>query len=140
MFNSEVLDGVNMILSVNGTALGASSTCSVEITRAERTTSNKDTGIWDTFAPGNMSWTMSSENFVDFGGENNFAEMYDFMTAGTLVDVACEYAQDETNTFTLTGKAFISSLPLTAPKGDNISFSVSFRGSGELTKTVVEGV
>lgn len=136
-FKDAIIDGVNMILSVGETALGSSSTCSVEINRNTRDTGNKDTGIWDTFAAGTMNWTMSSENFVNFAGANGFSQMYDAMVAGDPVDVACEYDQDGDgiNLFKLAGKAIITSLPLTAPKGENISFSISFQGSGELTKT-----
>lgn len=135
-FKNEILDGTNMILSVGETALGSSSTCSVEINRNTRETGNKDSGIWDTFAAGTMNWTMSSDNFVNFAGENGFSEMYDAMVTGVPVDVACEYDQDDdgTNLFRLSGQAIITSLPLKAPKGENISFTISFQGTGELAK------
>jgi len=136
-FRNEVVDGVNMLLSVNDTVIGSSSTCSVEITRATRSTSSKDTGIWDSFAAGTMTWTMTSENFVNFAGQNGFDEMYEAMVSGNPVSVACAYDQDGegTDTFKLAGEAIITSLPLSAPKGENISFSITFQGTGELVKT-----
>ncbi len=140
-FRDEVVDGTNMILSVGGTALGCSSSCSVEINRNTRDTGNKDSGIWDTFAAGNMNWAMSSENFVNFAGLNGFSEMYDAQEAGSPVTVSCVYDEDGlgVNSFTLSGDAIITNLPISAPKGDNISFSISFQGTGKLTKTVVKG-
>jgi predicted secreted protein len=137
-FTSEILDGVNLLLSIGGTPIGASSSCSVELTRATRNTSNKDTGIWDSFAAGTITWSMSSENFVNFGGENGYDELYDALVAGTPVDVSVDYKQDEDNTWQLSGKAIITGLPLSAPKGENVSFSVTLQGTGELKRTKTE--
>jgi len=141
-FTTEIIDGVNMILSVGETALGSSTTCSVEIKRNTRDTGNKDSGIWDTFAAGTMNWTMSSENFVNFAGQNGFNEMYDAMVLGEPVSVGCEYDQDGDglNMFRLEGSAIITNLPLTAPKGENISFSITFQGTGKLDKLREEDV
>ncbi|WP_010662542.1 phage tail tube protein [Marinilabilia salmonicolor] len=133
-FKDEIITGVNMILSVDGEALGSSSTCSVEINRNTRDVGSKDTGIWDAFAAGTMNWSMSSENFVNFSGTNGFRQMLQAMKKGDLVDVACEYDEDKEgiNTYKLSGKALITSLPLTAPRGETMTFTISFQGSGEL--------
>src|SRR5690554_400592 len=138
-FTSEILDGVNLLLSIDGTPVGASSSCSVELTRATRNTSNKDTGIWDSYAAGSITWSMSSENFVNFGGENGYDELYDAMVAGAPVAVTVDYEQDASNTWQLSGDAIITGLPLSAPKGENVSFSVSLQGTGELKRTKTEG-
>jgi len=137
-FTSEILDGVNLLLSIDGTPIGASSSCSVELTRATRNTSNKDTGIWDSFAAGTITWSMSSENFVNFGGENGYDELFDAMVAGAPVAVTVDYEQDASNTWQLSGDAIITGLPLSAPKGENVSFSVSLQGSGKLNRTKTE--
>lgn len=137
-FTNEILDGVNLLLSIDGTPIGASSSCSVELTRATRNTSNKDTGIWDSFAAGTITWSMSSENFVNFGGANGYDELYDALVAGTPVTVSVDYQQDASNTWQLSGEAIITGLPLSAPKGENVSFSVSLQGTGELTRTKTE--
>ena len=137
-FTSEILDGVNLLLSIDGTPVGASSSCSVELTRATRNTSNKDTGIWDSFAAGTITWSMSSENFVNFGGENGYDELFDAMVAGAPVAVTVDYEQDASNTWQLSGDAIITGLPLSAPKGENVSFSVSLQGSGKLNRTKTE--
>jgi predicted secreted protein len=137
-FTSEILDGVNLLLSIDGTPIGASSSCSVELTRATRNTSNKDTGIWDSYAAGSITWSMSSENFVNFGGVNGYDELFDAMVAGTPVEVSVDYKQDASNTWQLSGEAIITGLPLSAPKGENVSFSVSLQGSGKLKRTKTE--
>jgi len=137
-FTSEILDGVNLLLSIDGTPIGASSSCSVELTRATRNTSNKDTGIWDSYAAGSITWSMSSENFVNFGGENGYDELFDAMVAGAPVAVTVDYEQDASNTWQLSGDAIITGLPLSAPKGENVSFSVSLQGSGKLNRTKTE--
>lgn len=137
-FTSEILDGVNLLLSIDGTPIGASSSCSVELTRATRNTSNKDTGIWDSYAAGSITWSMSSENFVNFGGVNGYDELFDAMVAGAPVAVTVDYEQDASNTWQLSGDAIITGLPLSAPKGENVSFSVSLQGSGKLNRTKTE--
>ena len=68
-FTSEILDGVNLLLSIDGTPIGASSSCSVELTLPPVTPPTRIRGF-GLFAAGTITWSMSSENFVNFGGEN----------------------------------------------------------------------
>ena len=135
-FENKISNGTDMLLSVGTDVLGASSSCSIEFTTETRDTSNKDTGDWASSEYGSKSWSMSSENFADFGGTFGYNEIFDLMDNKTKVTVKCVLTEGA-NTFTLSGLAIITSLPLSAPKGDNMSYSVSFQGTGALTKTKV---
>ena len=138
-FESKISNGTDMLLSIGENVLGASSSCSIEFTTETRDTSNKDTGDWGSFEYGSKSWSMSSENFADFGSDFGYSEIFDLMNNKTKIDVKCVLTEVG-GTFTLSGKAIITSLPLSAPKGDNMSYSVSFQGTGALIKTKVPAV
>jgi predicted secreted protein len=58
----------------------------------------------------------------------------------TLVKIESIYDQDgdAANVYTLSGEAIITSISKTAGDNENVSYSVSLQGRGELVQTVVE--
>lgn len=116
-------------------------------------TSNKDVGnpisgaTWASSELNQMSWTCTSENlFSTDGAGNNFADLFDYMIAGSAVTVvlgiasgntenvpASGWSQDVAQTY-YQGKALINSLQLNAPMGDNASYTVEMTGVGGLSR------
>ena len=94
-----------------------------------------------------MSWEMSSENLLVYDAEGKTAiDLYNVMITRQAVDLVFAIKLPGTaveNTIGLSvtegsikyqGKAFINSVNINAPNGDNVTFSVQLTGTGELKK------
>ena len=103
-------------------------------------------GKWDDADIDTLSWTITSENFYAETAEGKtFADLFEYYTAGTVLDIKFGTADTSTSgvptggwvepsTGTiLTGKAIITSLDLNAPVDDNASVSITFTGKGALS-------
>lgn len=124
----------------------------LEISSELTNTSNKDQGggDWSSQEVGQLSWTVSSENFYALdSSQNTYNDLFDLMIAKQPIDVmfaskAETTINDVVNTSTgywtpavpkYTGKALINTLNLNAPNGDYATFTVNLTGAGALTKT-----
>ena len=94
---------------------------------------------------------MTSDNLFSLDGEGqNFADLFTLWTERQKIDVVFSLEKDYlTKTDEVPadgwtpitsgqykGKVIITSLEANAPDGDNATYSVSFEGTGALTKTV----
>ena len=127
-----IISGTLIGLYVAATKVAHLTANDFSISVQTRETTNKDTGGWDTFLASNGTWTM--------GGEGNFAEdaaygyedLYDVMVAKTAVTVMT--SSEVTDDKTYSGSAIITSLERSHPDKENVTFSVTFQGTGALTK------
>jgi TP901-1 family phage major tail protein len=134
-FSNKVILGDKMLLKVNGVALGCSTSHSIEVTSAEIDVTCKDNdGYTDTLV-GLKSWSISADGFVNLGDptKTGYEELYDLWASDTPITVISEISEGS-NTFTLTGTAIITALPLSASVGDKVTYSLSLKGTGQLTK------
>lgn len=102
-------------------------------------------GKWDNLEVDTYSWSITSEHFYANTAEGyTVAEMFNFYTAGTELDVKFGVAPDSTTGVTtggwvpgtgtmLSGKVIITSIDINAPVGDNASFSLTLTGKGPVT-------
>lgn len=133
-------------------AIAAAKDCSYAVSAEMSETSSKDSGIWKDQQPTKLSWNAKSSNLLIFGAKNGYDVLMAKMVAMETVKLRFSKITEvdskdgiPTEGWTeaenvMEGEAYISSLELTAPDGDNASYSVSFEGSGKLSKKVATGV
>ena len=143
---ANVVKGSKLMLFLGGTAIACatSHTLSISIDTTESSTKSKDNhaGAWKTYEASDMSWTVSSENLYSTGGVGkSFEDLYTLK--GQAVDIIFTTATEtdldvpeggwtpKANTG-YKGKAIITSLELSAPDGENATFSVNLQGTGAL--------
>ena len=138
-------DGVTPIGNVADSSVFAYSTeCTLSISADQIDTSNKQSGVWASALPGQLSWSISTSAL--YTNENNYSTLFskferrdplyvefgeitalgDSSTAmNTSIDASAGY---------YAGVAYITSLELNAGNNEVASFSVEFTGEGKLER------
>lgn len=147
---SEIIEGRDLMFFVAGTSTGtyksiaAATNASIEISMDTKDVITKDSanGAWTTVTPNKLSWSGSSDNLFELEADGAaYDTLFEYMTNKTKVYVKFGTAKNFTasNGWTLnqglySGEVYITSLSLSAGADDNAQFSVSFTGTGALTK------
>ena len=103
-----------------------------------RETTTKGSAGWRELREGLRSWSASAEGFIRNDAEASkakFQDLYALYSGRTQFGV--RFTNANTGDYELTGDVYITSLEETAEMEDNLSFSVSFEGTGVLTYTAI---
>lgn len=132
MATAGIPSGTLIGLYVGATKVGNLTANGFSVNIQTRETTNKDTGGWDTFLASNGTWTMDAEGFFAEDATYGYEDLYDALVAKTAVTIMT--SSEVTGDKTYTGSAIITSLERSHPDKENVTFSVSFQGTGSLTK------
>lgn len=149
--DANIIQGSDLMLFIGGKSIAFATSHSLSLSAETVETTNKDTGgKWVTKAARKISWTMNTENLYCVTGEGNtYDELFDAMVNRTALDVVFTLEGNSTTskldevptdgwtpkaTSGYVGKAYVTSLELNAPNGDNATFTASFEGCSALTK------
>ncbi len=106
-----------------------------------RDVSSKDSGDFEEFVAGKMSFEVSVEALVTTDATNGYDTLFDKMVAKELITIVSGiYKTDgslDTTKRHYKGTCLITSLDISAGKGENITYSASLKGTGALTKVTV---
>lgn len=135
-WNNSTILADNMLLQVNGQYIGCATSNSIETTAAEIDVTCKDSGGFTSSEIGLKSWSSSAGGFVNMSvsGVAGYKQLYDLWHSDTKVTLISTIT-DGVNTFTLTGTALITGLTKEGSAGDKVSYSISFKGDGDLVAT-----
>ena len=129
-----VVNGHYLRFFDNGVAIAKATECTISWAIEMRETAHKDTagdgGGWKEVAPGQKSGTGSTSGLYA-EDTNSFATLYGKMAAGTALDIT--FTTGESGDSVWSGEAYITSMELNAPNNENVTYSVSFEFSGEVT-------
>jgi predicted secreted protein len=147
-----LLEGKNLLVAIGDTVWGYATSCSLDITVDTEETSSTTykqlnsagEGSWKGFSAAKKSWTASTDHLV--GVMSNFDAAFSAIVA-TNPEVTIKFGavnyktgtgDNLTHTFetgsVYTGKAVITSLNISGSTDGEATFSVSFQGTGALTK------
>lgn len=138
-----VLDGTNLILSVDGKALGFSTGCKVSTTTetGERVTKEAASGKWKEKYVKSLSESISADGCVLTDGDANtptYDQLKDKQLAGEPIDAAYSLREGDKRTGKTTGgykgKYIITSLELDGQAGDDAKYSVQLENCGKVEK------
>lgn len=138
-----VLDGIDLILSVGGKALGYSTGCKISTTAetGERVTKEAASGKWKEKYVKNFSENISADGCVLKNAETSlptYDELKDMMIAGAPVDASYSIrdgdGREGKTTGGYKGKYIITSLELDGQAGDDAKYSVKLDNCGAVSK------
>ena len=141
-------NGNNLVLAV-GSAEGSeikfahAQTSSISFSNALIDTTTKDSASWEEMISGRKSWTVSADGLADFDdvtGGTSTEGFSDYALAGTPVFITFQRPSTGLSSGDLegwSGAAFIESFEVAGPSDDVVTYSVSLKGTGALTKAVV---
>lgn len=140
--------GKDMMLFVEAKALALATSCKLGLSAETIDTQSKDSGIWTEKDIKKLSWNASSENVFSADADaNSYDKLFALFIAHKPVTLKFgivgnpDVNEMPAAGWTLangayTGKAVITSLEANAPDGDKATFSISFEGTGAITKEV----
>ena len=140
MANTGIIQGQDLVVYVDGSAVAHSTNCVFTPSVEVRDRVSKDTGKYKTKVAGLIDWEVSADGLACYGSGNYFA-LYTKMLLRAEVDIkfAGRSAGDGTENYTAeadddyfySGHALITALPLTAPNNADATFSITLAGTGE---------
>ena len=137
-------------------AYATNHTLDVSMEQIDASTKDNGVGYWSNSEPGMMSWSMSTENLMSDTAENglSYNALFEIMLKRETVDVVFSlqtnnvdytkklneefkaptagWTSDATNNYQ--GKAYITSLSVTATNGQKATYTATFTGAGALLK------
>ena len=125
---AQQIQGLNILVHVGETVLGAQKNCTLSLEADSIDVSNKNSFGWSDFIPGTKNWSISCDGqfITDDAGQKALMDAY---INSTFVDIEMK---NEEETIYYKGKAMITSLELDAPYDDVFAYSVEFTGKGAL--------
>ncbi len=139
----KVLDGIDLILSVGGNALGYSTGCKISTSTetGERLTKENASSKWKDKFVKSYSESISADGVVLIGGEDNmptYDQLKDLQLAGEPIEATYGVRDGETRDGKTAGqykgKYLITSLDLDAQAGDDAKYSVQLENCGKVEK------
>lgn len=112
--------------------IGLATNCSITLNRDMRDVSNKDSAGWKALLTGQKNWQVSTEGLYNPSSTNGMIAMYNAWYAGTLLTLTMK---NSTQDWYWSGTAYITSLQINAPNEGNVTYSVTFQGTGAITMT-----
>jgi len=133
-----VVNGHYMRFFDNGVSLGYATSCTISFSSAMRELSHKGTagdgGGWLEQAPGQKSATFSTEGLYA-EDDNAAAALFTKLADGT--EITLTFTTDVTGDKIWSGTALLTSVEITAPNNENVTYSVSGVFTGEVTVDTV---
>lgn len=129
-----IINGTDLGVYTGGspTLIGLATSCTVTLNTDMRDTSNKGSAGFKAVLPGQKSWTISTEGLYNPSGTNSYITLYNAWYAGTQLALRWYNSSQD---FYWSGVGYITSLSQNAPLEGNVTFSVTFQGSGAYTIT-----
>ena len=128
-----IINGSIIGIYVGSTKILNGKSISFSIKMATRDTTNSDTSGYKTALGGLLSWDMSGDYLFAEDASYGFDDIFGLITAraAVTVKISSEVVGDKL----YTGSAFITSLDREGSTEENVTFKVSFEGTGALTES-----
>ena len=142
MATNNVINGTLAVIKTGAdhatsTAIALSTNASLSFTMETRDISNKSSGGWRELLEAQRSWSVSCEGlyaFLDDSGAavKNYDDFWTLMNTRTpmYIEISTGVGGDKY----YGGQCYITSLEQSAPMEDNMTYSMSFEGTGVLTE------
>lgn len=118
------------------TLLGLATNCSITFNRDMRDVSNKDSAGWKAMLTGQKNWQISCEGLYNPSSTNGYIALYNAWLAGTLLTLTFGASINSSpQDYYWVGTAYITSLQQQAPNEGNVTWSVTFQGTGAIAMT-----
>lgn len=112
--------------------------CKLNLSANSIDTVSKDSGAWAESIVGRKSWSIDATCQVDYAtsaGKETYTDLLDAYLAGTVLNVSFKIAT--VGGISLSGDAYITSMPHNSPDEDIATFDITLQGTGALTKAAI---
>ena len=145
MATDNVINGTLCVLKTgadhaSATAFAFSTSASISLSMDTRDISNKGSAGWRELLEAQMSWSASVEGLYALNdsasaGVKNYDDLYALLTgrAQTFMELSSGITGDKY----YSGQVYLTSLEQSAPMEDNMTFSATFEGTGELEEATL---
>lgn len=143
-----IIKGRNLMLFIDGKAIGYSTSHTLSINAEVKESSSKDYGrLWQCNEIGLLSWSATSENLMSFSSSGiGYHQLVEFMFNRTPLQAVFSLTStpDLDNVPSggwgweqkvgdgFVGNVIITGIEVNAPNGENATFTVTFTGTGAL--------
>ena len=134
MATTGVFNGTNLILKIEDTALGHTTSCSLSLNNDLPEATTKDSNGFQEVIAGVMSGELSFDGLVAYDDTANGIELADYLLART--QLTCVFGTIESGDAIFTAEGFLSSVEMSAEIESPVSYSGSITLTGAITKSV----
>lgn len=128
-------NGTDILVYVDGVAVAHATSHTLNVNAEMIDATTKSSAGWKDILPGLRDWSIDAEGLVAYDATEGVEELYADITGRTQVTV--KFTTEVTGDARWTGSAYVSSMSLSAPMEDVVSYSISFAGDGALTLETV---
>lgn len=135
MASDGIINGTALRFYKDGTAIGNATNCQVTVTREIREILTKDSpgNGWREGKPGRKQFTLTTEALYSEDTANvKPGALFDALDNGTLM--LFRFTTDVTGDTYYEGSAYCTNFDVSAAVEENVTFSCTFEGNGQLTK------
>ena len=126
-----IIDGHDLRWFINGTAIAQALSCNISFSVDTRESTNKDsTGSWTVNKAGRRSFSGTCEAHLAEG--ESMETLWAALDAGTVLDL--EFTTGVTGDKFFDCQAIVTGLEVTAENDEDVTFNVSFTGTGQPTR------
>ena len=133
MATTGVFNGTNLILKIEGTAVGHTTSCSMSISMDTPEATTKDSAGFSEYIGGVKGGEISFEGLVAYVDTANVIEMNDSLLART--QLTCIFGTTEAGDAIYTAEAFLSSVEMSAEMESAVTYSGSLTITGAIVKS-----
>lgn len=133
MATTGTFNGTNLILKVEDTAVGHTTSCTLTLSNDLPEATTKDSSGFQEVIAGVMSGEISFEGLVAYDDSANAIEMADYLLART--QITCVFGTAESGDDVYTAEGFLSSVEMSAEMESPVSYSGSITLTGSITKS-----
>ena len=140
---SALVYGGDFMIFLGTTPIAFSTSAKLTINMKTREASSKDSGNWVDKLPGKLDWNVSTDALYSDGaltGATGYSTLYGYMVARSGLTMAFaqksgttqQWAMDTATKNYFHGTVYITNLDVSSPDGEQVTFTMSAEGSGEL--------
>ena len=133
MATTGVFNGTNLILKIEGTTVGHTTSCSMSLSMDTPEATTKDSAGFSEYIAGVKGGEISFEGLVAYDDASNAIEMADFLLART--QLTCVFGTAETGDEIYTAEGFLTSVEMSAEMEAAVTYSGSITLTGAITKS-----
>ena len=132
------INGTLILVKGDGTAFALTKSCTLNINRATPDASTKSSNGWAEHIDGQKDWSIDLDGLADFQTSSSVDDLVDYIINQTsFINIEFVPIASGVKHVSYTGEASLTNVQIVAQMEEVATLSGSFKGTGELTKTVV---
>lgn len=133
MATTGVFNGTNLLLKIEGTTVGHTTSCSLSLSMDTPEATTKDSAGFSEYIAGVKGGEISFEGLIAYDDSSNAIEMADFLLART--QLTCVFGTTESGDAIYTAEAFLTSVEMSGEMEAATTYSGSLTITGAITKS-----